>query len=343
MRLQLPAKSVGLFDHEPARAPLTFLFPHHLQDKIIISHEVPPGIEYNIPYASPTLTRWPGGFFLEQTFATKDYGISLCYFSVSEEIMLIPDAALNFNTIQYTLKGICSCLLRGYGIIPLLQNSYTPLYIPQGRHKVWFKPGQYVFLYIVISTEHLEKLAEDHPKLNTLIQKILTASKDGTMMERMPIDFAVLRIIKEMEQCRKTGAGLHLEMQSIISRLLSVYDDHLRMANQENKTITAQEQAYKINEYITRHFADASKVSNEALSDIFCMSIRSLERIFKKYFFLSPSDYLREVRLHTAHDLLLKQSVSIHEVADKVGYEHVSNFCRDFKKKYGFTPKSKLE
>lgn len=336
MRPQLPAVL-------ELSAPLRFLFPKQIQSALTVSHQVPPDCEYHIPYAIPTLTQWPGGSMLEQVASMNGYGCSLLYFSIDEAIMLEPLAAMNFNTIQYTLKGSCHCLLRGHGIIPLLQNSYTPLYIPEGRHKVWFRPGRYVFLYIVISTEHLKRMAEDHPPLKTLIQKILSASKDGTMMERMPADFSVMRIIKEMEQCEKTGVGLELEMEGYIFRLLAAYDDHLRKVKIPQATKSKQEQAHHIGDYICKYYHDTEKLRIETIADQFFVSVSSLERNFKKYFSISPSEYIREIRLHVAHDLLTTQNIPVQLVAKQVGYQHVSSFCREYKKMYGFSPKGKQE
>jgi AraC-like DNA-binding protein/ActR/RegA family two-component response regulator len=63
-----------------------------------------------------------------------------------------------------------------------------------------------------------------------------------------------------------------------------------------------------------------------------------LARLFERVIGMSPSDYLRDLRIERAADLLATTSGSSKEVWVSVGYNHASNFCHDFKKKFGMSP-----
>jgi transcriptional regulator GlxA family with amidase domain len=70
----------------------------------------------------------------------------------------------------------------------------------------------------------------------------------------------------------------------------------------------------------------------------FSMSVRTLNRRFKNALGQTPLDYLQEIRINTAKDLLKTSNLSISEIADKVGYQDTGYFTTLFKKKLATTP-----
>lgn len=319
-------------------APLSFVFPAYLRDKIIIGHDLPPEFHAPIPMAACNTYRWPGGMYSEQTLVGKGYAFCMLNFDIQESILLEPLALLSFNTIQYTLQGNCRCELTGYGPVPLMQGTYMSLYVPEGRHKAWFTTGRYNFFYILALEEHLSLLSEEHPSLRPLIQHMRQSSKLGLMTDRMRIDMDVLEIINEISTCTKKGIGLELAMQAALLKLMVHYDDHLRRGAVPLKH-SVEIQAISIREYITRNLTDPDKVHIAALATLFRMSRSSLERIFKKHFGLSIGDFVHDTRLGMAFELLRSGKKNIQEAAESVGYDYVSSFSREFKKKYGYAPK----
>ncbi len=59
---------------------------------------------------------------------------------------------------------------------------------------------------------------------------------------------------------------------------------------------------------------------------------------FKTYFNISPIQYLHQIRVHTAENLLRDTTLKIHEISYEVGYENVNHFIAHFKKSAGTTP-----
>lgn len=68
------------------------------------------------------------------------------------------------------------------------------------------------------------------------------------------------------------------------------------------------------------------------------ISRSSLQRKIKKMVNMSPSEFIREVRLKKAINLLKKDQYNIDEIAIMVGFNSTSYFIRSFKKKYEMTP-----
>ncbi|HSC67584.1 MAG TPA: helix-turn-helix domain-containing protein [Cellvibrio sp.] len=70
----------------------------------------------------------------------------------------------------------------------------------------------------------------------------------------------------------------------------------------------------------------------------FSMSVRTLNRRFKNALGQTPVDYLQEIRINIAKDLLKTSNLSISEIADKVGYQDTGYFTALFKKTLATTP-----
>jgi AraC-like DNA-binding protein len=71
------------------------------------------------------------------------------------------------------------------------------------------------------------------------------------------------------------------------------------------------------------------------------LSHRQLQRSFQTTLQCSPRDWLREQRLQRAR-YLLGAAASVKQVAYALGFSQESQFCRDFKARFGFTPSKAL-
>ncbi|MFK4050192.1 AraC family transcriptional regulator N-terminal domain-containing protein [Acinetobacter venetianus] len=93
---------------------------------------------------------------------------------------------------------------------------------------------------------------------------------------------------------------------------------------------------YKICEYIQHHFTE--KLTVEMLAEQANMSTSAFHKAFKQVTQHSPLQYLKVVRLHKAKQLLQNADQSVAQAAYAVGYQSSSQFSREFKKQFGFSP-----
>ena len=63
-----------------------------------------------------------------------------------------------------------------------------------------------------------------------------------------------------------------------------------------------------------------------------------LTEIFKDHMLMSPQEYLLQVRMDRAKELLRQSSIAINLVAREVGYEDQLSFSKIFKKRFGISP-----
>jgi transcriptional regulator GlxA family with amidase domain len=69
------------------------------------------------------------------------------------------------------------------------------------------------------------------------------------------------------------------------------------------------------------------------------LSPTRLRQLFKIEVGRSPAQYLKDLRLQRAEQLLLTTFLSVKEVTHLSGMNDVSHFVRAFKKQYGVTPR----
>lgn len=69
------------------------------------------------------------------------------------------------------------------------------------------------------------------------------------------------------------------------------------------------------------------------------MSVKNLQRVFKKETGQTLTGYIRQARIAKARDLLTDHSRRITDVALEAGYQDLTHFERDFKRLTGLTPR----
>ncbi len=81
----------------------------------------------------------------------------------------------------------------------------------------------------------------------------------------------------------------------------------------------------------------SEKIELDRIASTAFMSRFHYTRVFKRVYGLSPRQYLRELRIARAKELL-KQGRSTADVCIEVGYDSLPTFCNAFKKATGYTP-----
>lgn len=89
-------------------------------------------------------------------------------------------------------------------------------------------------------------------------------------------------------------------------------------------------------DYIKKNYASHIRVIDLARS---CgMSESYFRKLFEKYMNMKPMDYVNFVRVQRGCALLRETDMTVALVSDKIGYESVSSFIRNFKGIIGCTP-----
>lgn len=93
----------------------------------------------------------------------------------------------------------------------------------------------------------------------------------------------------------------------------------------------------KINEYINAHISDP-ELTVEHLAEAVGVSSMQLYRKIKATADTTPNDYIRQIRMNRALELLAEGELNIAEIAYAIGYSDPKYFSKCFKTMFGKTP-----
>ncbi len=96
------------------------------------------------------------------------------------------------------------------------------------------------------------------------------------------------------------------------------------------------ERVWNVAEFLRAHLSEP--ITRAELSRQFCMSAPHLAALFQSYMGCGPISFLIRLRLEEARRLLTTSSLSVAQIARRVGYEDNAYFSRLFKESTGVPP-----
>lgn len=153
--------------------------------------------------------------------------------------------------------------------------------------------------------------------------------------QQMKIMDKAWQLINELHehQFNLVCKGIVLE---IIGLLLQTLEKEATSSIVTSKNDHLHQTVQLIITYIENNYAQ--DLSIEQLATTYFISPTYLSKIFKEITGYSPINYLIQVRLKQAYNLLLNDEFTIKEIAKSVGYEDAYHFSKSFKKQYGCSP-----
>lgn len=132
--------------------------------------------------------------------------------------------------------------------------------------------------------------------------------------------------------------------ETIAQRICAQFNRDQNRAGVEGQRIQRSFESVIGNDRLNRalEFIDDNlegQLSCEDVADVSGMSRRQLERQFKQYLKVSPSEYVSQIRLLRAADLLTGTALSITEIAYACGFNSSTHFSKRFKEYFGIRPR----
>jgi AraC-like DNA-binding protein len=192
-----------------------------------------------------------------------------------------------------------------------------------------------------LNVERLERLfdGEIPAGLDSLTARNLTASRVVSCRQ----DRRMRDLARTLFSCELNGPLRLLMLEGAVIQLLALHAAALgRRPSAPAVSLTAREQR-KVRDARARLLSDMRHPpSLGALAALVSLDEKKLNAGFRAQFGMTVFETLRNERLEHARIALENERVSLRDVAQRVGYNHVSNFVKAFTARYGVPPRRYL-
>lgn len=221
---------------------------------------------------------------------------------------------------------------------PVLTRPYWRLFWANKKGKRFLNGDQALELgpeYITVVPPNLEIVHEfyedfDVFNMNVDIEKPFHAYPE---IFQIPVGDETLEVIKAiLKDPYRSDFCRQAQLQGIVLKMLSHLDPEFFKLSTKNKKVA------EVIQYMEQHLHEY--LNNDVLASQCQMSTNSFIRLFSKETRISPQEYLRNIRLDMAANLLLKTKLSIHEICQKCGFSERNYFSRVFSKRFKMGPMS---
>lgn len=136
---------------------------------------------------------------------------------------------------------------------------------------------------------------------------------------------------------RRKGAERPRASQNKVEQLTSIDETFTRIANEANPLTDDEKFLAQLKQTVEEHIGDED-FSVQQLSDLMAMERSVLYRRMQTLTQMSPSDYIRSVRMSVAARLLRETKIPVQEIAFQTGFSTTKYFNRVFKDTFGASP-----
>jgi two-component system, response regulator YesN len=126
------------------------------------------------------------------------------------------------------------------------------------------------------------------------------------------------------------------DVKDICLKITQAYTSYLHSLKEKNTNRVVHDIKVYIEQNIER------PISVKDLSSIFFLNTNYLSRLFKSVEGIPLTEYIINLKINKAKELLALPGMKIYDVSEKLGYESVSHFSKIFKKYTGISPKTYL-
>jgi len=144
----------------------------------------------------------------------------------------------------------------------------------------------------------------------------------------------ILELFRKMEYKRTLKDPMY-ELECI----KNTYSIIIKLVKESSRKYTPNSKQQKLVpalDYIAENYT--KKIKNEDLAMLTGFSTDYFRKIFSQTYGMSPIEYVHNLRIKKAKELLESDYVSITDIAISLGYDNIYDFSRSFKKATGISP-----
>lgn len=216
----------------------------------------------------------------------------------------------------------------------LIFKAGTEYKIGEGEPHVTYLVLNFDFTY---SNSHIQvpvspKLASEYTKTD-LVEDV--SFEGGEFSSPVYLE-GMERISARLERINREYSRKYLHKDLKISGILTDILISCIRAKSTSEVLKGERQIESIIDYVREH--SDKKITNVTLGKLFGFHPNYLSTIIKRYTGVPLHTYLLRLRLSNALELLTGTSMSVGEIAERVGFCDIFYFSKYFKETFGYSP-----
>jgi AraC-like DNA-binding protein len=243
--------------------------------------------------------------------------------------------------INFMLNGGIDSRFRGLSHdLKMRSKTHNLIHTPEAGHTNWMPGGQSMeSLLISVNRDFFASAIGQSDVWSEQILADLEQKRPFSGAKEVQVITPQMSyLIDDIRNCKAAGPMRNLLIQSRVLELIALEIEQFRTPVSNTETLPADEvdKLYQLKAYLDINFlADHSLAQ---LSRYCLLNEFKVKKGFKQLFDTTVFNYIRKLRMDHAGQLLRNSTLSVDEVADKLGYEYSQHFSVAFKKFTGLTP-----
>ncbi|HEX6428822.1 MAG TPA: AraC family transcriptional regulator [Niastella sp.] len=255
-----------------------------------------------------------------------------CTFTMTETEPLLKLRFHLVNHIQYHIEGL--------GNLVFYEQGYNLLHIPFQNNRLYFPHAGVYFTVDIHFPAYI--LGQNLPPLvlmNDFQKKVLHQQPAMLVPVNQVASRSLLTHVHQLLQAgKRPGISLYTRSMALLTQCMENISEHPIW---EPVTLSMQE-AQAI--YLARTKMEENLKQDWTIKDLIRLTGLNdykLKTGFQQLYHSSPADYLRDIRMEKAWQLLSGKKHAVSQVAEDVGYTNLSAFSKAFKKYYRITARER--
>ncbi len=194
-------------------------------------------------------------------------------------------------------------------------------------------------VHFSVKPDHLLSILPENEKWSDELRKKISNQESVIGKRYAPITLLQERALQNVFDCPLRGQLGEMMIETSITQIMLI---QLHSVYQSEDVFTAAvakrdiDVIQSVKEHLSKNFLDDHSLEN--LAKHFGVNTNKLMTLFRKVFNKSIFEYLSELRMDHARELLIDQNFLVTEVSRTLGYKNPNHFSAAFKKRFGFPP-----
>ncbi|MCK7554621.1 AraC family transcriptional regulator [Chitinophaga sedimenti] len=297
-------------------------------------------VKHLIPYARTYFSGDEQGDLLELNIKAGPFSFWMHYISMRELATINPFSASHVLALHHWFGGNIPAKLRESNPMILGDNECNLFNILPEVHAAWPAIDSSLSMHVNVDPLKVKELASKHPAFGQLARLPLAQHSSIVNSRPYKIDEVRRETLNRIISCKYVHSAAYYYFRR---NFLDMYLQFLKQLQNEPLPELPLDQRTRdrlslLRMYIGNHpDADINVVNMAAKTQL---SIETIGRGFEQLYNISFDDYLLQMRMYKAYDLLMQTSAGKSEVAHRVGYSSYMGFIRAFIKYFGCDPLS---